>query len=140
MAEAEFGDRALAIELHSSGSACGGPEARRARQDSRPFPEASRRSLHPAGAGTKARVGVFSASRERAEEVLGDGRTAHEDLRNDWKARGRLICVRDMEGRLFTDTLGPNDNAEYVARRLLREKHGRHGAFHGPIRYPASYH
>jgi hypothetical protein len=28
-------------------------------------------------------------------------------------------------GRLFTDTLGPNDNAEHVARRLLREKHGK---------------
>jgi hypothetical protein len=45
-----------------------------------------------------------------------------------------------MEGRLFTDRLGPNDNAEHVARKLLREKYGKHSSFYAPIKYPASYH
>jgi len=50
------------------------------------------------------------------------------------------LRVRDMEGRLFTDRLDPNDDPEHVARKLLREKHGKHTSFYDPIKYPASYH
>jgi len=30
-----------------------------------------------------------------------------------------------LEGRLFTERLAPGDNAEHVAQKLLREKHGK---------------
>ncbi len=56
-----------------------------------------------------------------------------------WTIADGVIRVRDMEGRLFTERLAPGDNAEHVARRLLREKHGKHTAFYAPIRYPTSY-
>jgi hypothetical protein len=42
-------------------------------------------------------------------------------------------------GRLYLEKLGPNDDPEYVARRLLRQKCG-HNSFYAPIKYPASYH
>jgi hypothetical protein len=45
--------------------------------------------------------------------------------------------VRDMEGRLFTERLGPDDPA-VVARRLLRAKYGKHSDFYAPIRYPTT--
>jgi hypothetical protein len=57
-----------------------------------------------------------------------------------WTIADGVIRVRDMEGRLFTDRLGPNDDPEHVARKLLREKHGKHSSFYDPIKYPASYH
>jgi len=58
-----------------------------------------------------------------------------------WTIAGGVIRVRDMEGRLYTDTLGPNDDPDHVARKLLRGKHGKHSSFYGPIKYPpASYH
>jgi hypothetical protein len=51
-----------------------------------------------------------------------------------------VIRIRDTEGRLYTDTIGPNDNAEHLARRLLKEKRG-HNSFYAPIKYPTtSYH
>jgi hypothetical protein len=52
---------------------------------------------------------------------------------------GDVIRVRDMEGRLYLEKIGPNDNADHVARRLLRQKSG-HSSFHNPIKYRPSYH
>ncbi len=58
-----------------------------------------------------------------------------------WTIQGDVIKVRDLEGRLFTERLAPGDNAEHVARKLLREKYGKHSSFYSPIKYPpASYH
>jgi hypothetical protein len=57
-----------------------------------------------------------------------------------WTIAGGVIRVRDMEGRLYTESLGPHDNPEHVARKLLRDKCGKHTAFYDPIRYPRSYH
>jgi F420-0:gamma-glutamyl ligase len=51
-----------------------------------------------------------------------------------------LKAISHAEGRLFTERLAPGDNAEHVARKLLREKHGKHSSFYDPIKYPASYH
>jgi hypothetical protein len=49
---------------------------------------------------------------------------------------GNVLRVYDDEGRLLgTDKLQPGDDAAHAARRLLKERHGRHGSFHGPIRY-----
>jgi hypothetical protein len=46
-----------------------------------------------------------------------------------------------MDGRLYTQPLGPDDDPAVVARRLLREKYGKHSSFYDPIRYPpTSYH
>jgi hypothetical protein len=50
-----------------------------------------------------------------------------------WTRQGNVIKVRDLEGRLYTQPLGPNDDPEHVARKLLREKHGRHGSFYNRI-------
>jgi hypothetical protein len=69
---------------------------------------------------------------------LGDDRAALEKscgtiVEGTWTIAGNVIRVRDLEG-LFTDVIGPNDNPEHVARKLLRGKSG-HSAFHGPIKY-----
>jgi hypothetical protein len=56
-----------------------------------------------------------------------------------WTIAGDVIRVRDLEGRLFLEKLGPNDDPEYVARRLLRQKSGQ-STFHAPIKYRPSYH
>jgi hypothetical protein len=32
--------------------------------------------------------------------------------------------------------LRPGDDPEAATRKLLREKHGKHGAFHDPLRRP----
>jgi hypothetical protein len=42
----------------------------------------------------------------------------------------------DFQGKLYAETLGPNDDALHVARRLLRSKYGRHEEFYGRINYP----
>jgi hypothetical protein len=49
-------------------------------------------------------------------------------IEGTWTIAGDVIRVRD-----------PNDDPEYVARRLLRQKCG-HNSFYAPIKYPASYH
>jgi hypothetical protein len=63
-------------------------------------------------------------------------------IEGTWTIAGDQIRVRDMEdGWLYTQHLGPNDDPEAVARRLLREKHRKHSSFYDPIRYPTtSYH
>jgi hypothetical protein len=54
---------------------------------------------------------------------------------------GDQLHVRDHEGRSWTVALKPGDNAEMLARKLLREKFGKHHAFNQPIHYPPrSYH
>jgi hypothetical protein len=60
-------------------------------------------------------------------------------IEGTWTIAGDVIRVRDLEGRLYLEKLGPNDDPEYVARRLLRQKCG-HNSFYAPIKYPASYH
>jgi len=47
-----------------------------------------------------------------------------------------VLRVYDEDGRmLVTSTLKPGDDAVHAARKILREKHGRHGAFYDPIPY-----
>jgi hypothetical protein len=50
-----------------------------------------------------------------------------------------ILRVRDMQGRLYVERPAPGDDAQHVARKLLREKCG-YSPFHAPIRYPRSYH
>ena len=46
-----------------------------------------------------------------------------------------VLRVYDDEGRLLgTDRLQPGDDAVHAARRLLKERHGKHGSFYDPIR------
>jgi hypothetical protein len=42
----------------------------------------------------------------------------------------------DFQGRVYAERLGPNDDPLVVARRLLRQKYGRHEEFYGRINYP----
>jgi hypothetical protein len=49
---------------------------------------------------------------------------------------GDQLHVRDHEGRSWTVALKPGDNPEILARKLLREKFGKHHAFNQPIHYP----
>jgi hypothetical protein len=45
------------------------------------------------------------------------------------------LRVYDNEARLLTtDRLQPGDDAAHAARRILKERHGKHSAFHDPIR------
>jgi hypothetical protein len=54
---------------------------------------------------------------------------------------GNQLHVRDHEDRSWTVALNPGDNAEILARKLLREKFGQHHSFDQPIHYPPrSYH
>jgi hypothetical protein len=54
---------------------------------------------------------------------------------------GDRLHVRDHEGRTWTVSIGPGDDLDVAARRLLREKVGKHHAFNQPIHYPPrSYH
>jgi hypothetical protein len=54
---------------------------------------------------------------------------------------GDQLHVRDHEGKSWTVALKPGDNPEILARKLLREKFGKHHAFNQPIHYPPrSYH
>src|SRR6476620_11797233 len=47
----------------------------------------------------------------------------------------RTLRVYDETDRLLgTDRLQPGDDAAHAARRLLKERHGKHSAFHDPIR------
>jgi hypothetical protein len=48
---------------------------------------------------------------------------------------GNQLHVRDHEGRIWTVPLGPGDDPEVAARRLLREKFAKHHAFYQTINY-----
>jgi len=49
---------------------------------------------------------------------------------------GNLLSVEENEGRaLGAATVQPGDDLEAAARVVVRENHGRHGAFYDPIRY-----
>jgi hypothetical protein len=50
-----------------------------------------------------------------------------------------ILRVRNMQGRLYVERPAPGDDAQHVARKLLREKCG-YSPFHAPIWYPRSYH
>jgi hypothetical protein len=104
----------------------------------------TRQTLFPTGTGAQGIVGVCVASGVRAEEILGNNRDAYGKshgtiVERTWTIAGDVIRVRDLEGRLFLEKLGPNDDPEYVARRLLRQKSGQ-STFHAPIKYRPSYH
>jgi hypothetical protein len=76
----------------------------------------------------------------RATVELPSEKSCGTVVEGTWTIQGDVIKVRDLEGRLFTERIAPGDNAEHVARKLLREKHGKHSSFYGPIRYARSYH
>ncbi len=50
-----------------------------------------------------------------------------------WTVASNQIRVRDMDGRLYTQPLGPNDDPAVIARRLLKDKYDKHAAFYAPI-------
>jgi hypothetical protein len=53
----------------------------------------------------------------------------------------RVVETSSMYEITRTDHGRPGDNPEILARRLLREKFGKHHAFNQPIHYPPrSYH
>jgi hypothetical protein len=56
-------------------------------------------------------------------------------------ADGSQLHVRDHEGKSWTVAPRPGDDPDVLARKLLREKFGKHHAFSAPIHYPPrSYH
>jgi hypothetical protein len=98
------------------------PETKRAQSE--PF------ALPPESEPRRSRVTVEPPSEKTCGTIV----------EGTWTVAGGIIRVRDMEGRLYTDTIAPGDNAEHVARKLLRQKHG-HSSFHSAIKYPTtSYH
>jgi hypothetical protein len=44
----------------------------------------------------------------------------------------------DLDGKLYAEALGPNDDPLMVARSLLRQKYGRHDEFLRPHQLPAA--
>jgi hypothetical protein len=70
-----------------------------------------------------------------------DERSCGIVIEGPYAVRGDQFHVRDHEGRSWTVALKPGDNPEILARKLLREKFGKHHAFSQPIHYPPrSYH
>jgi hypothetical protein len=51
-----------------------------------------------------------------------------------YSVTGDVLRVYDDEGRLLgTDRLQPGDDASHAARKILKEKHGKHLSFYNPI-------
>jgi hypothetical protein len=49
---------------------------------------------------------------------------------------GNLLRVYDKQDRVLgSEAVRPGDDVEAVARRVLREEHGKHGTFYDPISY-----
>ena len=49
---------------------------------------------------------------------------------------GNLLRVYDEQDRMLgSEAVKPGDDVEAVARRVLREKHGKHVRFYDPISY-----
>jgi hypothetical protein len=72
---------------------------------------------------------------------LPDERSCGVIIEGSCAIRASQLHVRDHEGREWTVPLAPDDNPEIRARKLLREKFGKHTAFYSPIKYPtSSYH
>jgi hypothetical protein len=70
-----------------------------------------------------------------------DERSCGVIIEGSCAVRGSQLHVRDHSGREWTVPLAPSDNPEIRARKLLREKFGKHHAFNAPIHYPPrSYH
>jgi hypothetical protein len=84
-----------------------------------------RMSMHNAN---KLKIGLFG----RTARLSGRSRS----FRSAGPGAGRTIS---SSPGWPTTVIGPNDNPEHVARKLLRGKSG-HSAFHGPIKYRPSYH
>jgi hypothetical protein len=63
-------------------------------------------------------------------------------IQGAYSLSGSVLRVYDADDRLIgTDKLKPGDDAVHAARKVLKEKHGRHGSFHDPISYAKrSYH
>jgi hypothetical protein len=64
-------------------------------------------------------------------------------IKEGWhRLEGDLLRVEDNQGRsLGTATIREGDDVVAAARKILRESHGRHGAFYDVIKYPkGSYH
>jgi hypothetical protein len=54
----------------------------------------------------------------------------------EYAAVGSEVQIR-CEGRAYAEAIKAGDDPVAVARRLLRAKWDKHGAFYDPIRYPA---
>jgi len=52
--------------------------------------------------------------------------------------KGGILYVWDAHNNppIGQQPISPGDNIEAAARKLLREKSGKHSAFYQPIRYP----
>jgi hypothetical protein len=71
----------------------------------------------------------FSPPDERSCGIVVEGARA---------VAGNQLHVRDHEGRTWVTPL--NGDPDVQARKLLREKFGKHQAFNQPIHYPPRYH
>jgi hypothetical protein len=81
---------------------------------------------------TKFLATIASPRDERDPGIVAEGRFAVD---------GKTLYVKDQQGRMFSQDIKPGDNAEYAARRLLKEKFGKYHEFNQPISYPPrSYH
>jgi hypothetical protein len=56
-------------------------------------------------------------------------------IEGEYAAAGGEVQVR-YEGKLYAEAIKPGDDPVAVARRLLRAKWDKHGAFYDDIRYP----
>jgi hypothetical protein len=55
-----------------------------------------------------------------------------------YRLHGDGLEIEDMTGRhMGKHAIAPGDDPLALARRVLREKHGKHLAFHDRIHYPA---
>ena len=53
-----------------------------------------------------------------------------------YSVTGNALRVYDDGGRVIgLERLQPGDDAAAAARKILREKHGKHSAFYDPIKY-----
>ena len=68
-----------------------------------------------------------------------DNDDAGEIVEGFYDVKGGILYVWDAQNNspLGNQPIKPGDNIEFMARKLLREKSGKHSSFYQPIRYPA---
>jgi hypothetical protein len=73
----------------------------------------------------------------RVQVVAPDEKSGHPGtvIEGEYAQVGIEVRVK-YEGRVFADAIKPGDDPVAIARRLLRAKWDKHGAFYDDIRYP----
>jgi hypothetical protein len=76
--------------------------------------------------------------RAEVRERTNDPADAGEIVEGYFDVKDGIVFVWDAHDRrpLGNQPIKPGDNVEAVARKLLREKSGKHSSFNRPIRYP----